>query len=66
MILVILGWQIIRTSERSSEEFVMIYDLWIEQPDVQEEHGDNQNKSKASNLYSSNEKQKGAEDVFEE
>ena len=66
MILVILGWQIIRTSERSSEEFVMIYDLWIEQPDVQEENGDNQNKSKASNLYSSNEKQKGAEDVFEE
>ena len=66
MILIILGWQIIRTSESSSEEFVMIYDLWIEQPDVQEDNGDNQNKSKASNMYSSNGKQKGAEDVFEE
>ena len=64
--MIILGWQIIRTSESSSEEFVMIYDLWIEQPDVEEEQGDNQSKTKAANMYSNNAKQKGAEEVFEE
>ena len=44
----------------------MIYDLWIEQPDIEEENGDNQSKTKAASMYSNNAKQKGAEDVFEE
>ena len=44
----------------------MIYDLWIDLPDVEEENGDNQSKTKDANMYSNNAKQKGAENVFEE
>ena len=61
------GWQIIRTCETSSEEFVMIYDLWIDQPDNDEEADENSKKRSGNNSSFTNAKHnKGSEDVFEE
>ena len=45
-----LGWQIIRTSESTSEEFVMIYDLWIEQAEEDEE-GEEDAKKQSDTKY---------------
>ena len=64
---IVLGWQIIRTCETSSEEFVMIYDLWIDQPDNDEEADENSKKRSGNNSSFTNAKHnKGSEDVFEE
>ena len=61
------GWQIIRTSDTGSEEFVMIYDLWIDQPEHDEESDDNHKKrSVNNNSYINAKHDKGSEDVFEE
>ena len=60
----IAGWQIIRTSESTSEEFVMIYDLYIEQAEVDEESDDN-NKTNSSSVWGKT-KPKESSDVFEE
>ena len=59
-----LGWQIIRTSESTSEEFVMIYDLWIEQAEEDEECEDGAKKHSETNH--DNEQRKGSQDVIEE
>ena len=64
---IISGWQIIRTCETSSEEFVMIYDLWIDQPDNDEDADENSKKRSGNNSSFINAKHnKGSEDVFEE
>ena len=61
------GWQIIRTSDTGSEEFVMIYDLWIDQPEYDEETDENHKKRSVNNNSYINAKQdKASEDVFEE
>ena len=61
------GWQIIRTSETGSEEFVMIYDLWIDQPEYDEEPDENHKKrSVNNNSYINAKHNKASEDVFEE
>ena len=44
----------------------MIYDLWKDQPDVDEEVEDNNKKKAGNNNSYFNAKQKGSEDVFEE
>lgn len=60
------GWQIIRTLENSSEEFVMIYDLYIEQTDPEEEDEYEANNKRHSSNILSDGKGKEAIDVFEE
>ena len=44
----------------------MIYDLWKDQPDVDEEAEDGHKKKSGNNNSYFNAKQKGSEDVFEE
>ena len=67
-----IGWQIIRTPENSPEEFVMIYDLYIDKEEEEEENGVNvlqKSKSGSSgdqaNLLNGNHN-KNADAVFEE
>ena len=59
-----LGWQIIRTSESTSEEFVMIYDLWIEQAEEDEE-GEEDAKKQSDTNYD-NEQKKESQGAIEE
>ena len=59
-----LGWQIIRTSESTSEEFVMIYDLWIEQAEEDEE-GEEDTKKQSDTNYD-NEQKKESQGAIEE
>ena len=59
-----LGWQIIRTSESTSEEFVMIYDLWIEQAEEDEE-GEEDAKKQSDTNYD-NEQKKESQGANEE
>ena len=60
----ISGWQIIRTSQNSSEEFVMIYDLHIEQTDTDEEcvEDSKRNLSKTLSLAKENQSAEGVEE----
>ena len=59
-----LGWQIIRTSESTSEEFVMIYDLWIEQAEEDAECEEDAKKQSDTNY--DNEQKKGSQGAIEE
>ena len=59
-----LGWQIIRTTESTSEEFVMIYDLWIEQAEEDEENEEDAKKQSDTNY--DNEQKKGSQGAIEE
>ena len=60
------GWQIIRTSENSSEEFVMIYDLYVEETEPEEEEEYERNNKRNSSKILSGSKEKEAIGVFEE
>ena len=67
---IISGWQIIRASEKGSDEFVMIYDIVVEQAEPEEEVEENKKeygKAVTSQYTSlSDQKTKDVDEVFEE